>query len=132
MTTVCAAVIATSARHMTESVRIARWIMSLIKREDLIDHLNACIAESDGGTPITDAVLVAIRCAVEQMPEVDAVPVVRCGECKNYDVETAWCKIHSCFVNSNGDFCHPWESNEWKMFDGAYYCADGERRADNG
>ena len=57
---------------------------------------------------------------------------VRCGECKNYDVETAWCKIHSCFVNSNGDFCHPWESNEWKMFDGAYYCADGERRADNG
>ena len=50
--------------------------MSLIKREDLIDHLNACIAESDGGTPITDAVLVAIRCAVEQMPEVDAVPVV--------------------------------------------------------
>ena len=50
--------------------------MSLIEREKLIDHLNACIAESDGKTPITDAVLVAIRCAVEQMPEVDAVPVV--------------------------------------------------------
>ncbi len=23
--------------------------------------------------------------------------------------------------NSNGDFCHPWGSDEWKMFDGAYY-----------
>lgn len=102
--------------------------MSLIEREKLIDHLNACLAESGGETPITDAVLVAIRCAVEQMPEVDAVPVVRCRECKNYDAEIAWCKIHSCF--SNGDFCYPWASDEWKMFDGAYYCADGERRAD--
>lgn len=55
--------------------------MSLIKREDLIDHLNACLSESDGETPITDAVLVAIRSAVEQMPEVDAVPVVRCKDC---------------------------------------------------
>lgn len=54
---------------------------------------------------------------------------VTCGECKNYDSETEWCEIHSCFINSNGDFCHPWESSEWKMFDRAYYCADGERRA---
>lgn len=65
---------------------------------------------------------------IEDAPTIDAVPVIRCGECKNYDEETAWCEIHSCFVNSNGEFCNPWESNEWKMFDGAYYCADGKRR----
>lgn len=69
---------------------------------------------------------------IRKQKAVDAVQVVRCGECKNYDVETAWCKIHSCFVDRNGQFCHPWESNEWKMFDGAYYCADGERKEDNG
>ena len=47
----------------------------LINRADLLDHLNECLAKSDGGTPITDAVLVAIKYAVEQMPsECD-----RCG-----------------------------------------------------
>lgn len=68
---------------------------------------------------------------IENMPTVDAVPVVRCKDCKNYDSEIAWCKIHSCFVDIDGDFCHPWASSDWKMFDGAYYCADGERRAGN-
>lgn len=57
---------------------------------------------------------------------------VRCGECKNYDAEIAWCKIHSCFIDSNGDFCHPWENHDWKMFDGSYFCSDGERRENNG
>lgn len=54
----------------------------LISRSKLIDHLNACLAESDEDTPITDAVIVAIRGAVENMPTVDAVPVVRCGDCE--------------------------------------------------
>ncbi len=56
----------------------------LIRRSKLIEHLNACLAESVGKTPITDAVLVAIKCAVEEMPGADAVPVVRCKDCAYY------------------------------------------------
>lgn len=40
----------------------------LISRKQLLDHLDACLAEADGQTPIVDAVLTAIKCAVEQMP----------------------------------------------------------------
>lgn len=60
---------------------------------------------------------------INDAPTVDAVPVVRCGECKNYDVETTWCKIHSCFINRNGDFC--------MIVANAHYCSYGERREDN-
>lgn len=48
----------------------------LISKGLLIEHLDACLAESDGHTPLTGAVLMAVRCAVEQMPTVDAVEVV--------------------------------------------------------
>lgn len=61
--------------------------MSLIEREKLIDHLDACLAESDGKTPITDAVLVAIKCAVEQMPEVDAVPTDFHDRCMQAEIQ---------------------------------------------
>lgn len=44
----------------------------LIDRAELIKHLNECLADSDGQTPIVDAVLTAIKCAVEQMPSVNA------------------------------------------------------------
>lgn len=98
--------------------------MSLIEREKLIDHLNACLAESDGGTPITDAMIVAIRCAVEQMPEVDAVPVVRCEDCKNADV--AYCRDHKT-ISRTEIYCIKDENRHGKQ----WYCADGEWRADN-
>ena len=53
----------------------------LINRAELIVHLDECIAESDGHTPIVDAVLMAVKSAIEKMPTVDAVPVVYCREC---------------------------------------------------
>lgn len=46
----------------------------LIDRAELLTNLNACISESDGQTPIVDAVLTAIKGAVEQMPSIDAAP----------------------------------------------------------
>lgn len=60
---------------------------------------------------------------------VDAVPVVRCRNCKHWNEETGWCDIHSHFQGSDGEFCHPWESNDWKVFPVYYFCADGERVA---
>lgn len=60
-------------------------------------------------------------------PTVDAVPVVRCRNCKHWNEETGWCDIHSHFQGSDGEFCHPWESIDWKTFPADYFCADGKR-----
>lgn len=67
---------------------------------------------------------------VAEMPGVDAVEVVWCKDCKHWHEETGWCCQHSHFIDSKGGACHPWESNDWKMFDADYYCADGERKSD--
>ena len=56
---------------------------------------------------------------------------VRCKDCKHWHEETGWCYHHSHFLDSEIGFCHPWESNDWKMFDDDYFCKDGERRTDD-
>lgn len=61
----------------------------------------------------------------------DVVPVVRCRYCKHWHEDIGWCDIHSHFQSSNGEFCHPWESSDWKMFPPDYFCADGKRREKN-
>lgn len=61
----------------------------LVSKTDLIAHLDECIAESDGDTPIVDSVLMALKCAVEQMPTVDDISIKHgywteetdCSEC---------------------------------------------------
>ena len=58
----------------------------------------------------------------------DVVPVVRCKDCKHWHEETGWCVHHSHFIGSEGEPCHPWESNDWKMFDADYFCKYGERK----
>lgn len=49
--------------------------------------------------------------AVENAPTVDAVPVVRCGECKHREEKTFWCEKVQDFISNP----------EW-------FCADGERK----
>ena len=96
--------------------------MSLINREKLIEHLNACLAGSDGDTPITDSVIIAIRCYVEKTPEVDAVPVVRCRECKNYNFKYP-------------EAVQPWgvcERSIYHATDADDFCKHGERRMHDG
>ena len=58
----------------------------------------------------------------------DVVEVVRCKNCKHWHEDTGWCYHHSHFMGDKGEFCHPWESANWKMFDGDDYCSDGERK----
>lgn len=62
----------------------------------------------------------------------DVVPVVRCKDCKNYHADIGWCNGHSHFIDADGDFCHPFEGHEWKMFEPDFFCADGDRRRDDG
>lgn len=89
----------------------------LIDRKALLDHLDLCLSESDGKTPITDAVIVAIKCAVEQMPTVDAVEVVRCEDCIHHTDEEPG--MVYCPAVMGG-----WVGNE-------FYCAGGEKRKEN-
>ena len=68
------------------------------------------------------------------LPAADVVEVVRCKDCKHWHEEEGWCDKHSHFIKYGTygeEFCHPWESASWKMFDADYWCADGERRDNN-
>lgn len=67
-----------------------------------------------------------VRSAIEHMPTIDAVPVVRCGECKHYHEETGWCDELSYFQTPNGEPCSPAESMDWKMFERDDFCSYGE------
>lgn len=77
-----------------------------------------------GATDLMDA----FDYALEDAQTVDAVPVVRCKDCKHYDKGTGWCNQHSHFYDDRGRFCLPWESMDWKMFDENDYCSYGERK----
>lgn len=58
---------------------------------------------------------------IDKQPTVDAVPVVRCGECK-YFIENTWecVRLSDRFGDEYSD----------AMVYPEYYCADGERRTD--
>lgn len=62
------------------------------------------------------------------IPRAEAV-TVHCRDCKKYHKDIGWCDEHSHFI-LHDEFCHPWESSDWKMFPEDYYCADGERKHD--
>lgn len=47
-----------------------RTMSKLINADKVIDHLNQCLAESNGETPITDSVLLAIKHYIQAAPEV--------------------------------------------------------------
>lgn len=60
--------------------------------------------------------------AIREQPTVDAVPVVRCGECKHWDEKPL-------IKNEKGmtrfGVCRLWHDGYLKA---DFYCADGERR----
>ncbi len=55
---------------------------------------------------------------LNDIPAVDAVPVVRCKECESWN-------YHECVADGNC-WCDKLEKFTWKNF----FCADGERRCD--
>lgn len=58
----------------------------------------------------------------------DTIEIVRCKDCLHWHKETGWCDIHSHFIDTDGEACHPWESHEWEMFGEKYFCKDGKRK----
>ena len=69
-----------------------------------------------------------IRAMIDVQPQVDAVEVVRCKDCKHWHEETGWCTKHSHFIGFDGMACHPSQSSEWKMLNAYDFCSYGERR----
>ena len=57
---------------------------------------------------------------INTAPTIDAVPVVRCKDCKNWDTtwQNDWAKNNQYCPNVDG------------IRKGDWYCADGERRTD--
>ena len=56
---------------------------------------------------------------LREAPSVDAVPVVRCRDCKHWDSETWFCDNHSTFGH---------HGLEWNMFSEDDFCSYGERK----
>ena len=110
----------------------------MAKEQRLIDA-NALLENIQYRLPVNDMVAQLIndivditRTQIVNAPTVDAVPVVRCKDCKHYHAEQGWCDEHSSFIDERGVKCHPWESNDWRMFEEDDFCSYGERRTDNG
>ena len=61
--------------------------------------------------------MVVERCKIKDIPVVDAVPVVRCKDCKH------WCK-----EKDDSDYGHCKRYDHYARAD--CYCSDGERRED--
>lgn len=59
-----------------------------------------------------------IEKAIDEMPSIDAVPVVRCKDCKY------------AYITNDGEckYCDIWFPVEAKYLDGDYYCASAERK----
>ncbi len=101
---------------------------------DLISR-TALLAKMQYRLPVEDDISETVsNCAriarklVERATAVDAVEVVQCKDCKHWHKETGWCNHHSHFIKPDGEFCHPWESPDWKMFDEDDFCSYGERK----
>ena len=58
---------------------------------------------------------------IDTIPRVDAVEVVRCRDCKNWNFETGLCNLHSNFSKSVLHF-----------FDESDFCSYGERKDGDG
>ena len=101
-----------------------------IERDRLIErlrkNLNACNPGTFSELCFRDAIE-----TITNFPAADVVEVVRCRDCKHWHEDECWCDKHSHFILPDGEFCHVWESADWKMFDADYFCADGARRDNN-
>lgn len=95
-------------------------------KNDLISRSAALNAVStDGGCGICTKRLLDI-------PAVDAAPVVRCRDCKHYEIKDHWAYFKNVPVLAASDVptCHRWGDGECKTSpDG--YCFLGERLDDD-
>lgn len=91
----------------------------LIDADKIINGIALYMAENAylNDTPLD--VLKMVANWITDAPTVDAVPVVRCLDCKHWDSETWLCDNHSTFGHHGLD---------WNMFSEDDFCSYGERK----
>ena len=102
----------------------------LIKREDAIEAM----AELQGIAQ-SKAELTGISKAwkrIKVLHTVDAVPVVRCKECKWFDREEQNHPCGYCHAAKHGYMTSRWEISIYRKCKEDFYCADGERKDGEG
>ena len=89
----------------------------LVDVDVLIAGYKVCV-ENDPHEYISPAMIVS---DLESQPLVDAVEVVRCKDCKNYDNSEGicWCKLNSKFYPGGMD---------WHCFPEDGFCSYGEKK----
>lgn len=65
---------------------------------------------------------------VREAPTIDAVPVVRCKDCKYWHESTGFCSKNSYFIDSNEISCSPLKSPNWTMWVENDFCSNGEMK----
>lgn len=65
---------------------------------------------------------------INTAPTIDAVPVVRCRECKYWNEDAEWCREFSFFITPSGEPCSPAESMNWRSFQADDFCSYGVRK----
>ena len=85
-------------------------IKNIVAERDKIPYELVSEKPFKHGNSMRGGIRKALRC-IEQAPTVDAVPVVRCRECKHYDGK--WmCKISGVPSRKPNDFCSYGERKE--------------------
>ena len=97
----------------------------LIKREDAI---KATWKEPSYTDPLN--VLTEVRERIGALPTIDAVQVVRCGECRWWDRKGKDSSYGYCHACKHGYFSTNWEISIYRTYKSDWFCADGERRAE--
>ena len=66
------------------------------------------------------------RKLMEDAPTIDAVPVVRCKDCRWWD-KSEDSPFGYCMAMKHGYMSANWEIGIYRKYKGDFYCADGER-----
>lgn len=64
---------------------------------------------------------------LNEQPTIDAVPVVRCKDCRWYDREREDSPIGYCHACKHAYFSSSWEIGIYRTHKPDFFCADGER-----
>ena len=83
---------------------------------------------------IDDAVLhggkiVPFQDIIQNAPTIDAVPVVRCKDCRWWD-NSEDSPYGYCMAMKHGYMSENWEIGIYRRYKGDFYCADAERKED--
>ena len=83
-----------------------------------------------GNVPLMPTVRIAIEHRIDDMPTIEAEPVVRCKDCKWWDKkdDSPYGYCHAC---KHGHRSEHWEISIYRTYKGDWYCADGERKKDD-